>query len=141
MMPSVYHESARFGTGTMYRILNTQGVFKAMAKRNFNNQTIKIKFNVIDSFFPANEGSIILHFNQGNLSLENDGFYDVEIDIDVSELSSLVIGSVNFRAMYDFSLITGKVGLWVFNGIKNFNSKFCFLNFRQLLKISITLRF
>ncbi|RKX18412.1 MAG: GNAT family N-acetyltransferase [Candidatus Zixiibacteriota bacterium] len=105
MMPSVYHESARFGTGMMYRILNTQGIFKAMTKRNFNNQTIKIKFNVIDSFFPANEGSIILHFNQGNLSLENDGFYDVEIDIDVSELSSLVMGSVNFRAMYDFSLI------------------------------------
>lgn len=37
--------------------------------------------------------------------LENDSFYDVKVDIDVSELSSLVMGSVNFRAMYDFSLI------------------------------------
>ncbi len=105
MIPSVYHESSIMGAGMMYRIIDTDGLFVQMADHNFNNQTIKLKFNVADSFYPSNAGSIILHFENGTLSTDNDGSYEVEVDIDVSELSSLVMGAVNFKSLYDFSLI------------------------------------
>lgn len=98
------HQSNTQGIGIMYRVINMKRLFRTMKKRNFNDQTCRIKINIKDSFLARNDGSVILHFYNGRLKGEGKRDYEVEIWVDVGDFSSLIIGAVDFRSLHEYSL-------------------------------------
>lgn len=98
----VYHESNVQGVGLMYRALDTPGLFEALAGHNFGGQSCKLKLSVADSFLAENDGGAVVHFKDGAARLAED--YEVEIRLDVSDFSSLVMGVVSFKSLYRYNL-------------------------------------
>jgi len=97
------HQSNTQGIGIMYRVINMKRLFGTMKKRNFNNQTCKIKINIKDSFFSKNNDSIGLNILKGRLIRVNSGDYEVEVRLDVADFSSLIMGAVDFRSLYEYN--------------------------------------
>jgi hypothetical protein len=58
----------------------------------------------VDSFWPENEGSTVVHFANGRARLDSGEGYDVAITLDVAEFSSMVVGAVGFKQLYDYGL-------------------------------------
>ena len=104
LFPSVYHESNHQGVGIMYRVIDTAGLFRILKGHSFGDQNCRLKISLTDSFFEDNQGSYIVHFVNGKPRVKKAGRYDVEIKLDVSDFSSLVMGAVNFRSLYSYGL-------------------------------------
>lgn len=105
MIPPVFHESNLQGVGIMYRVIDTPGIFKLLADHNFGAQTCKLKLTVNDSFFKPNNGSLIIHFEEGRPRLaQAQAEYEVEVELDVSDFSSLLMGAVDFKALHTYGL-------------------------------------
>lgn len=104
IIPSVYHESNTQGVGLMYRVIDVKGMFRTLKDHNFGYETCKIKLNITDSFMLENNDSFILHIHNGNAQVEEKGEYDVEVSMDISDFSSLLVGTVNFKALYRYGL-------------------------------------
>lgn len=102
IIPDVYHESNVSGVGIMYRVIDTEGLFTALRTHNFGNQDCKLRLVVRDSFFKENEGIYTIHFEKG-IPCRGKG-YEVEISLDVSDFSSLVMGVVPFKRLYQYGL-------------------------------------
>lgn len=103
----VYHECSIQGTGIMYRIINTKGIFEELKGHNFNNQTCKLKISVLDNFVEANHGSYVIHFNEGRATVKDiEGEYEVEIGLDVADFSSLITCAVSFRSLLKYGRVS-----------------------------------
>jgi predicted acetyltransferase len=100
------HVTNTQGLGIMYRVIDAAGVFAMLANHNFNSQTCQVKITIIDDFFSANNAAIIVHFRDGRASVEPEGCYEVEISLNIAEFSSLLMGTVNFRSLYQYGLAT-----------------------------------
>lgn len=103
LIPSVYHESNTQGVGLMYRVIDINGMFKTLKSHNFSNIDCKLKITIKDTFLKENDGSYIIHFNNGLPELK-DNDYEVEITMDISEFSSLLVGSIDFKSLYRLGL-------------------------------------
>lgn len=103
LIPEVYHETNVAGTGLMYRVIDTEQVFTILRDHNFGNQNCRINLRIGDSFFKENERALVVHFEGGIPHLGRKD-YDVEISLDVSDFSSLVMGVVPFRRLYQYGL-------------------------------------
>nr|WP_280524851.1 GNAT family N-acetyltransferase [Rummeliibacillus suwonensis] len=97
---------AHIGTGVMYRIINLKSFFEELKVKNhqFYNETLVIKFSIQDSFYPKNSKPIIVSFVKGEISDINLSQFDVEIKMDISNLSSLVMGVANFKTLVRLGL-------------------------------------
>jgi predicted acetyltransferase len=104
LLPQVYHESNTQGVGIMYRVIDVPRLFNVLKDHNFGNVTCRLKITLDDSFFPENEGSYVVHFQDGRASINHNGLFDVEIQLDVSDFSSLVVGAINFKHLYEYGL-------------------------------------
>lgn len=104
LIPSVYHPSNVQGVGLMYRVIDLPSIFKHLREHDFGGQTCRVKITVSDSFFPANAGSLIVNFSAGRPAVSAEAAHDVEIRLDVAELSSLLLGIVSFRSLYLYGL-------------------------------------
>ena len=104
LIPSVFHESNIQGVGIMVRVVDVPGVFRRLSERDFGGQTCRIKLTIGDSFLPENAGSTCLCFEGGRLRTMGEGECDVEVRLDVSEFSSLLMGAVNFKSLYRYGL-------------------------------------
>jgi predicted acetyltransferase len=104
LIPSVFHESNIQGVGIMVRVVDVPGVFRRLSERDFGGQTCRIKLTIGDSFLPENAGSTCLSFEGGRLRTMGEGECDVEVRLDVSEFSSLLMGAVNFKSLYRYGL-------------------------------------
>jgi predicted acetyltransferase len=102
---SISHETNTQGVGLMYRLLDTRKWFELMAGHNFNGQTLTVKFNVQDDLLPHNNSSLLVQFDHGRALLGQE-IYDVEVSMDVSDLSSLVMGCVQFRSLLNYGRAT-----------------------------------
>ncbi len=103
VIPHVYHQSNVQGVGLMYRIVDAPLLFKLIEKRSFGSMACRLKIDLVDSFFPNNNGSTIVNFTDGTPRLGDDD-YEVAIKLDVAELSSLLIGSITFKKLYEYGL-------------------------------------
>lgn len=103
LIPSVYHESHLSGVGLMYRVIDTERLFTVLKDHNFGGQNVKVNLCIRDSFFPENEGETIVHFKNGKPLLGQSG-YDVKIELDIADFSSLVMGVVPFDRLYQYGL-------------------------------------
>jgi predicted acetyltransferase len=104
LIPSVYHESNLQGVGLVYRVIDVPAMFRMLGGRNFGGQTCRLKLTVRDSFLPENAGSTLLSFERGDMRIQDEYSYDVELGLDIAEFSSLLVGAVNFRSLYSYGL-------------------------------------
>lgn len=105
MIPSVYHESNVAGVGLMYRIGDVPGVFRALRDHNFGGQTLRLKLDVQDSFMPDNAGPTVVHFSGGQATLVENGEADVTLALDISDLSSIMMGVVPVSTLYHYGVV------------------------------------
>lgn len=102
LMPSVYHETNSAGVGLMYRIINMDGFIEKLSEYNFNSATIRLGVTTIDSFIDGNSRRIVIDFKEGKVALTQVDDADVEIKMEISDLSSLFMGAINFKKLYEF---------------------------------------
>jgi hypothetical protein len=76
-----------------------------MAERNFGGQSGLVRINLQDTFYPQQSGSTVVHFENGRAAVVQDGDYEVEMSLDVSEFSSLLMGVISFRKLYEYNLV------------------------------------
>ena len=94
----------------MYRVINTPRLFEVLADHrfgghDFGGQTITLGVTLTDTFLPENAGRYTLRVENGRAALA-DGPADVEIALNVSEFSSLVVGAIDFSRLYGYGLAT-----------------------------------
>lgn len=102
LIPSVFHETNTSGTGIMYRIIDVETFFYEMREHVFGRETCTIQLVVNDSFLPENEQTVILQVKDGYISVGETVPVDVEMELDISDLSSLLLGSVDAKSLYTF---------------------------------------
>lgn len=100
----LFHDSNTQGVGIMYRVLDVRRIFEQLRDHNFAGQTCKLKLTLTDSFFPQNNGSTIVHVVDGAAHLPNSDEADVEVQLDVADFSSLLMGAVPFNRLYAYGL-------------------------------------
>lgn len=105
LIPSVYHETNTAGVGLMYRVNNVKKLMEMLGHRNFGRQSITLKITVRDTLYPKNDGSTIFRFEDGYVSRADGDSYDAEITMDISDFSSLIMGVIPFRKLYDYGLV------------------------------------
>ncbi|MCP4705251.1 MAG: GNAT family N-acetyltransferase [candidate division Zixibacteria bacterium] len=98
------HETNIQGVGVMYRIIDTPGFFKILKNHNFNNQTCRMKISINDSFLKSNNKSFIVSFDNGKAKVNKTDNAEVEIKLNVAEFSSMVLGVVDFKTLYNYGL-------------------------------------
>jgi predicted acetyltransferase len=99
-----HQQSHVAGVGVMYRVLNTRLLFEKLAPGAFTGADLKLKLTVRDSFFPKNEGSLVVSFKDGRAMVVNDAAFDVEISMDIAEFSSMLMGAVSFSSLHTYGL-------------------------------------
>lgn len=104
VLPSVYHESNAQGVGIMYRAIDTAEIFKILGDHSFGGQSCRLKLSIGDTFFEENAGSTVIHFESGRPRLGAAQDYDVEVRLDVSDFSSLLMGAIDFSSLYAYGL-------------------------------------
>ena len=105
LIPSVYHPSATSAIGLMYRIINVKGFIQQLSHCKFNTADLKWKLIVNDSFFEENQGEYVLQVKNELLEIIEEDDYEVEVKIDISELSSLFMGVVTLKELYMYSKV------------------------------------
>ncbi len=102
MIPSVYHESNIQGVGIMYRVVDVKGIFETLKNHNFGNQNCKLKLNIRDTFLHENDGSYIIYIDDGTAEVKENDQYEVEVSLDISDFSSLLMGVIDFKSLYRY---------------------------------------
>ncbi|MDF2532634.1 MAG: GCN5-related N-acetyltransferase [Clostridia bacterium] len=100
----IYHQSNLQGVGLMYRIIDTAEFFTQLAEHSFNNENIKLKLNIVDSFVDENNKPVIVEFKNGKPLVVGGINYDAEISMDISDFSAMAMGCVEFRALMNLGL-------------------------------------
>lgn len=85
--------------GVMYRVISLPALFKNLGEYNFNQQNLKLKITINDTLCPENSGSIVACFVNGKVNLSEENSYEVEIELDVADFSSMFMGAVTFSAL------------------------------------------
>lgn len=104
MRPTLYHESNKQGVGLMYRVINVPRLFEQLANHDFGGQTCRLKVTLHDSFLPENAGEWVIGFDNGRARTLTHHNEDFAIELNVSEFSSLVMGTVDFRQLVNYRL-------------------------------------
>ena len=103
-LANLYQETNTQGVGIMYRVLCTPALIARLAECDFNQQSCKLKVELRDTFLPSNNGSSVIHFVDGRPAVADGGDVDVAIRLDVSEFSSLLMGTIGFASLYRYGL-------------------------------------
>jgi predicted acetyltransferase len=95
----------------MYRIVDIAEILDRLAGHGFafgkpgsGARPCTLKLTVDDSFLPENAGSHLLHFENGRLRRLEGGPYDAELRLDIAGFSSLLAGTVTFKALYQYGM-------------------------------------
>jgi predicted acetyltransferase len=104
LLPSVYHQSNTQGVGLMYRVVDTKRVFEQLRDASFGDQSLTLRLTVRDSFLSENDGSVLVRFREGKPQIIETGKPDIEVSMEVAELSALLMGCVGFTSLHTFGL-------------------------------------
>lgn len=102
LIRSVYHPTNAQGVGLMYRVLDVPGLLAALRHHDFGGQTVRLRITLEDTFLSENAGSTVVAFDAGRATVVNGANADVEIYLNVTDFSSLVIGAVDFERLYTY---------------------------------------
>jgi predicted acetyltransferase len=103
VMP-VSHETNTQAIGIMYRLIDTAGFFRAVGAHRFGGESLTLAIDVRDSFLPENQGTVVVRFEGGRPSVEQEARPDARLTIGVAQLSSLVMGAADLRALLAYGL-------------------------------------
>lgn len=110
MIPSVAHQTNVEAVSLMYRVVDLRALVALLADAHFGAGDCRVRLAVRDSFVPANDGPLAVEFHDGRIRLaEGDaeaGNADVQLALDVAELSSLLMGAVDLERLVDYGLAT-----------------------------------
>lgn len=101
---SLKNEYSALDLGLMYRVLDVKKLFEILSTHNFNNQNCRLKLTIDDNFFEVNDGSIILDFEDGKATICSEEDFEVEVELKISDFSSLIMGAVSFKALFQYGL-------------------------------------
>ncbi|MHA2297182.1 MAG: GNAT family N-acetyltransferase [Candidatus Hodarchaeales archaeon] len=104
-MFSTSQETNIQGTGLMYRVINTEKLFGHLCNYDFGHQICKLKLKITDTFLPENNDSLIVHFDNGKATIKEGAIHEVEVKMDISEFSSLIMGVISFKQLYRYGLV------------------------------------
>ena len=99
------HESNLQAVGIMYRVINARKLFNLLKEHNFGNQTIKLNLLIHDNFLPENNDELVIDFDNGYATLNNKTGYDVQIRLDITSFSSLIMGVIPLEKLYAYGLV------------------------------------
>jgi len=102
LIQPVYHETNTQGIGLMYRVVDSTKLFDFLRDHNFGGESCSIKFDISDTFYPENAGEFIVQFDEGRIHTDQDSF-DVKIEMDISDFSSMVMGVVSFKKLLQYN--------------------------------------
>ncbi|WP_180954134.1 GNAT family N-acetyltransferase [Bacillus sp. M6-12] len=102
IIPSVYHEILSAGVGIMYRIINAEKFFSQMEGFDFNSQTATFKLTIEDSFMLKGQQTFTVKLVNGQLRLSDSETADFEAELNVADLSSLLIGAADVQKLYNY---------------------------------------
>lgn len=105
MIPSVYHESNTSGVGLMYRILDVKKFLSSLKDHPFRPSEIAIKFSVQETMIDKSNVDVVVQFQDGKVNVMEEDQSDVEVAIDISHFSSLMMGTVSFKALHRYGII------------------------------------
>lgn len=106
ILPHANHETNTAAVGLMHRIIDLRGLFAALAEHAFGDANCMIRFEVRDTLLPEHDGATVVHFSDGRPAVQpTDTPHDLALALDVAELSSLLMGSVPFRSLYQYGLV------------------------------------
>lgn len=101
----VYHETHQSAVGMMYRLLNPKLLFTTLKSHSFGDISLRVKLDIRDSFLKINNKPIVVWFDNGLPSVKNStAKYDVSLTIDTAEFTSLVLGAVDLKSLYNYNL-------------------------------------
>ncbi|MBP8948246.1 MAG: GNAT family N-acetyltransferase [Candidatus Promineofilum sp.] len=106
LLAGLWHETNTQGAGIMYRVIDTLRLFEVLREHDFGGATATLGLTLTDSFLPENAGRTVLRVKNGQATLLDGGAADVEIGLDVSNFSSLMVGAVDFARLYGYGLAT-----------------------------------
>ena len=99
------HESNLQAVGIMYRVINTRKIFTLLKNHNFGGQTVTLRLLVKDNFVPENNDELFIYFNNGFATINKDMTnYDVQIQLDIANFSSMIMGVISFEKLYTYGL-------------------------------------
>ncbi|WEG12952.1 GNAT family N-acetyltransferase [Pullulanibacillus sp. KACC 23026] len=107
VIPHVYHEAHTSGVGLMYRVTNIPLLLNQLSYRRFGHVTCRLKLTIQDRFYPENETNTYVQVIDGFIKKAalGEGPFDVALSLNVSDFSSLIMGSVPFHHLFRYGLI------------------------------------
>jgi predicted acetyltransferase len=105
MIPSVYHETNTSGVGLMYRIIDIHTFASQLNHLNFNNITCSFSLKLIDTFLSDESSTYFINIKNGQLTMSDANKSDFEIELDISDLSSLLMGAIDVSRLYYYGLL------------------------------------
>src|SRR5262249_20198644 len=113
LFPSVYHQTNTQGVGIMYRVVDTNTAWAALAGRDFGGETLRLRLHARDGFRPANDLPVTVAFAEGKPPVVGDGQHDVALDLDIAEFSSLLMGAIDLESLYLYGLAEVSDPVWL----------------------------
>ena len=103
------NECCTSSINNMFRIIDVAGLFNELRDVNFNNQNAVIEISIRDTFHSQNSGVTVVEFTNGKVSVcskQSSGANEnIKMKIDISDFSSLIMGSINAKALYRLGLL------------------------------------
>ncbi len=106
LLAGLWHETNTQGLGIMYRVIDMARLFDVLRDHDFGGVTGRVRLHLSDTFLPANSGSYLLAVREGRAELVDGGAADVEVSMDISDFSSLMIGAVDFGRLHAYGRVT-----------------------------------
>ncbi|MFC0189676.1 enhanced intracellular survival protein Eis [Fictibacillus aquaticus] len=101
---SIYLETHVTADGLMYRVLDTKRFLHQLSSRNFGGLNGQLKLSINDSFLDENNGPVYASFTEGQIEVIEEGDARVELNMDISDFSSLIMGAVDMKGLLRLGL-------------------------------------
>ncbi|TCJ03192.1 GNAT family N-acetyltransferase [Cytobacillus praedii] len=104
LIPSVYHETKTSGIGLMYKIIDVPKFLLHLPAEHFPEKAYKLGLIVRDTFHSDESQKWMLSFEKGKLTVDEHvlNSTDVELELDISDLSSMAMGAVSADKLYQY---------------------------------------
>ncbi len=96
-------ESNTQAVGMMYKVVDVYKAFEDTSHRRYNDLTLGVRFVLVDDY-DSSKKEYIVNFKDGYVDLANKG-YDVSLELKLSDFSSLFMGAVSLKGLYNLGLL------------------------------------
>lgn len=103
-IPYGYLETNTQAIGVMYKIFDVKKAFEHCAHRNYNNANLAVRFLIKDDFSKEKKEEVIVKFEKG-VAILNSKEYEVTVKINIAEFSSLFLGCVSIKGLFNLGLL------------------------------------